>query len=68
MVDRSFLLINFRSICSLIYERTFWDTLYIRAVRVEHFFGSGNFNFLRSDARMPSATRTSPCTGTSSDI
>ena len=28
MVDRSFLLINFRSICSLIYARTFWDTLY----------------------------------------
>ena len=27
MVDRSFLLINFRSICSLIYARTFWDTL-----------------------------------------
>ena len=29
MVDRSFLLINFRSICSLIYACTFWDTPYI---------------------------------------
>ena len=29
MVDRSFLLINFRSIGSLIYARTFLDTLYI---------------------------------------
>ena len=28
MVDRSFLLIIFRSTCSLIYARTFWDTLY----------------------------------------
>ena len=28
MVDSSFLFINFRSICSLIYARTFWDTLY----------------------------------------
>ena len=28
MVDRSFLLINLRSICSLIYASTFWDTLY----------------------------------------
>ena len=29
MVDRSFLFINFRSICSLIGVDTFWDTLYI---------------------------------------
>ena len=28
MVDRSFLFINFRSICTLSGAQTFWDTLY----------------------------------------
>ena len=30
MVDRSFLFINFRSICTLSGAQTFWDTLYIQ--------------------------------------
>ena len=30
----SFLLINFRCICSLIYARTFWDTLYTQVLQL----------------------------------
>ena len=36
VVDRSFLLINFRSIYSLIYARTFWDILYSIAIQYDN--------------------------------